>query len=477
MTQNDFEKIVIKALFANETICAKVLPELSDKWFTEYDTQAIVNKILEFNGKYSSMPNAIELKRMISDEKTLKVLDEVLAISDDEVNTPYLIEEIQEFVRKKLLLNTCASIQKYAMNGTQQNGSFTDAVADAEAFTFDDNIGFDFFSEVRRLYEDANTKEVIFKTGLKTLDDMIGGGLHEKSLTLVMSGTNVGKTLIMCSLATNFILNGYRVLYVTFEDSENKIATRIAQNMFDVTQQQYKAMSEANFGAAYGKALEEVRKHFKDAELAKHNLIIKEYPEGTVNALQIESLIKDLKDKKKFTPDILIVDYIGCMIPNGKPNPNINSNTLLTLAAQQVRALGMKYGFPVISASQTNRSGYGTAEISLSDTADSFGQNMKADAVFAITQTPEMKDQGMYNVQLLKTRYGNQRGQFVTIGVNIEKQRIFDLNNGQVASRTTNAVDGKNIDFNTLGSTPFSSITGTSGTSNADMSEVNKSAF
>ena len=102
---------------------------------------------------------------------------------------------------------------------------------------------------------------------------------------------------------------------------------------------------------------------------------------------------------------------------------------------------------------------------------------MKADAVFAITQTPEMKDQGMYNVQLLKTRYGNQRGQFVTIGVNIEKQRIFDLNNGQVASRTTNAVDGKNIDFNTLGSTPFSSITGTSGTSNADMSEVNKSAF
>lgn len=279
----------------------------------------------------------------------------------------------------------------------------------------------------------------------------------------------------MCSLATNFILHGYRVLYVTFEDSENKIATRIAQNMFDVTQQQYKAMSENNFGTAYSKALEEVRKHFKDAEMAKHNLIIKEYPEGTVNALHLEALLKDLKDKKKFVPDIMLVDYIGCMIPNGKPNPNMNSNTLLTLAAQQVRALGMKYGFPVVSASQTNRGGYGTAEISLSDAADSFGQNMKADAVFAVTQTPEMKDQGMYSVQLLKTRYGNQRGQVVTIGVDVEKQRIFDLNSSSsVAARTTSIVDSK-IDFNSLGSTPFSTLSGTSG--EKDMSSVNETAF
>lgn len=365
-------------------------------------------------------------------------------------------------------------IQNYVSGGTQKE-SFADNVAAAEAFTFDDNIGFDFFSEVRRLYEDANTKEVIFKTGLKTIDDLIGGGLHEKSLTLVMSGTNVGKTLIMCSLATNFILNGYRVLYVTFEDSENKIATRIAQNMFDVTQQQYKTMTEKNFGTAYTQALEKVRKHFKDAEMAKHNLIIKEYPEGTVNALHLEALLKDLKDKKKFTPDIMLVDYIGCMIPNGKPNPNMNSNTLLTLAAQQVRALGMKYGFPVVSASQTNRGGYGTAEISLSDAADSFGQNMKADAVFAVTQTPEMKDQGMYSVQLLKTRYGNQRGQVVTIGVDVEKQRIFDLNSSSsVAARTTSVVDSK-IDFNSLGSTPFSTLSGTSG--EKDMSSVNESAF
>ena len=467
MTSQEFEKVIIKALYANQSICSKVLPELTDKWFSEYDTKSIVNKIIEFNTKYSNLPNAIELKRMITDEKTTKVFDEILAVDDATVNTPYLISEIEEFVRKKLLLNQATKIQQYANGGTQKE-SFTDNVADAEAFTFDDNIGFDFFTEAQRLYEDANTKEVIFKSGLKTLDDMIGGGFHEKSLSLIMSSTNVGKTLIMCALTTNFVLHGYRVLYVTFEDSENKIATRIAQNMFDITQSQYKVMSRDDFAKAFTKA---------KSIAGGDKLIIKEYPEGTVNALQIESLIKDLKDKKKFVPDVLVVDYIGCMIPNGKPNPNLNSNSLLTLAAQQIRALGMKYGFPVISASQTNRGGYNTAEISLSDAADSFGQNMKADAVFAVTQTPEMKDQGFYQVQLLKTRYGNQRGQIVTIGVDVEKQRIYDINSSaSVAARTQNYVDNTpQTNYQALGSNPFNTIAPASGSSvsGKDLSELN----
>ena len=271
----------------------------------------------------------------------------------------------------------------------------------------------------------------------------------------------------MCSLTTNFVLHGYRVLYVTFEDSENKIATRIAQNMFNITQQQYKVMSREDFAKAFKRA---------KSVAGGDKLVIKEYPEGTVNALQIEALIKDLKDKKKFVPDVLVVDYIGCMIPNGKVNlNNMNSNTQLTLAAQQIRALGMKYGFPVISASQTNRGGHNNAEISLSDAADSFGQNMKADAVFAITQTPEMKDQKMYTVQLLKTRYGNQRGQIVTIGVDVEKQKIYDLNSSaSVMARTQNVVDNtSNIPM--FGSNPFSSITGVTSpsASGKDLSNLN----
>lgn len=238
---------------------------------------------------------------------------------------------------------------------------------------------------------------------------------------LCSHNTNIGKTLIMTSLATNFVMCGQNVLYVTFEDPENKIASRIAQNMFDITQQQYRQMSRDDFVKAFTKA---------KSKLNGNRLIIKEFPEYSTNALKIRSLIKELKEKQDFVPDVLFIDYIGCMVPNGRYNPNMNSNTLLLTVAMQVRALGMELGIPVISSSQANRGGNGVAEIALTDVADSFGQNMKADAVFGITQTEEMKEQGLYTVKLLKTRYGaplNNRPTLTHIGVNTEKQRIFDI--------------------------------------------------
>lgn len=248
------------------------------------------------------------------------------------------------------------------------------------------------------------------------------GGLHESSLNLIMSSTNVGKTLIMCSLATNLIQNGYKVLYVTFEDSENKIATRIAQNMFDVTQQQFKTMTTENFATAY----KLMKSKYKG--ISFDSLVVKEFPESSTNALALKSLLKDLEEKKKFKPDIMFVDYIGCMIPNGRINPNVNEASILRTVSQQVRAVGQERRIPIVSASQTNRGGYNAAEVGLNDIADSFGVTQKADSIISVTQTPEMKEQGMYQLKLLKTRYGNNKEQVATIGVNIEKQRIYDLN-------------------------------------------------
>lgn len=445
MKQNEFERVIIKALYSNAAVCSKVLPELKTSWFFDIDCKMIAEHILNFNTKFSRMPNVLETKKLMNDETVLACFEQCMEIPNDEVNTDYILSEIEEFVRKKLMYNASENIQRYVTQGIQQQGSFADALADAESFCFDTNIGFDFFGEAKRLYEDANTKERIFKTGVKTLDDLIGGGLHEKSLNLIMSATNVGKTLIMCSLTTNFVQNGYKVLYVTFEDSENKIATRIAQNMFDLTQTQYKAMSQEEFGKAF---------LFAKKKCGGNNLRIKEYPEGTVNAMMIKSLLKDLDEKQGFKPDVLVIDYIGCMIPNGKPNPNLNTNTLLLNVAMQVRAIGMEFGIPVLSASQTNRGGYGVAEISLSDAADSFGQNMKADAVFGITQSAEFKEQGMYSVQLLKTRYGNQRGQITSLGVDIEKQRIYDLNNNNYQQSKVNVFDAvKQLDTDSVSGT------------------------
>lgn len=244
----------------------------------------------------------------------------------------------------------------------------------------------------------------------------------------------------MCSLTTNLVLNGHKVLYISFEDSENKIATRIAQNMFDVSQQQYKMMSRDEFA----KAFTIFRK-----KCGGNSLVIKGYPEASISALQIKALLKDLEEKKKFRPEIIFIDYIGCMVPNGRMNQNWNTNTILQKVAQEVRAIGQEWEIPVISAAQTNRGGYNNAEIGLDDIADSYAVSTKADAIIAVTQTPEFKEQGMYSVQLLKTRFGNNKGQVATLGVNIEKQRVYELNQNTVQQSQISV-------FNTKSTSPLS---------------------
>jgi 1,2-phenylacetyl-CoA epoxidase PaaB subunit len=237
---------------------------------------------------------------------------------------------------------------------------------------------------------------------------------------MVSHNTNVGKTLIMCSLATNMIMQGKNVLYVTFEDSEDKIANRIMFNLMDADKAQLRTMSKE----AFMRRFEAIKK------VVKQKLIIKEFPEYTICANHLRQLFKDLKQKKKFVPEIMFIDYIGCMMPNGKQNSNLNSNDVLRLVAGQTRAIGMEYSIPVVSGAQTNRGGSTASEIDLTDTADSFGQTTKADVIFGVTETPELAAAGMFTFFLLKSRYG-LKGMKISVGCDKFKQRLFNIVDGE----------------------------------------------
>lgn len=334
--------------------------------------------------------------------------------------------EIEKFVKQKKLWEAAAEIIKYCKtpDASKQSCSFSEIVTDAEAYSFDDSIGFSFMDEPERIYQEVIKNEKVVGTGLKALDDLLKGGLHEKSLTLLLSPTNVGKTLWMCALAKNMLLAGYNVLYITFEDSENKIGQRITQNLFDLSRDELKAMSLQDYQKCWNS--------YKN--IIKSNLYIKEFPEMATNSLTLHAFIKELRERKGFIPDIVFVDYIGCMIPNGRDNPNMNSNTRLLTIASQVRAISMLEGFPIVSGAQVNRGGYDSANIGLNDAADSFGQTMKADAILAITQSKELLDNGYYDVEVAKTRFGNNKGEHRTIRVCIDKQRIMDIEDDKSSS-------------------------------------------
>lgn len=417
MTDNEFEQVIIKTLYANPDVSSKVIPELDNSWFTNTDHKYIIDAIIDYNTRYSEMPNVIEVKRILKDERAVKEFEKCMEIADSDVNTPYILDEIQTFVRKRLGSRVCMAYTEYCASG-KSKGSFADDMAYAESFSFDTKVGFSFFEEPEMIFNNIITNERLLPTGCKSLDEMIGGGLHTKALIEVMASTNVGKTLVLCSITSALVLGGWKVLYVSFEDSEVKVGQRIMQNIFDITQNELRALNKEAYTKLWKK---------RASGIGHNKLVIKEYSEGCINALAIKALMQELKEKRGFVPDALVIDYIGCMIPNGRPNPSENDNSKLREICAQVRSIGMEMNIPVLTAAQSNRGGYGKAELGLDDAADSFGQTMKADVIFGITQTPELKEANMYTVKLLKTRYGQPKSSVVTIGVDTAKQKIYDL--------------------------------------------------
>lgn len=422
MTDREFEQVVIKTIYANPAVAGKITPLLDNSWFLDPDHKYIANAIIKHNAQWGETPNAIEVKRTLTDERSVAAFDACMAIPDENVNTKFILKEIEEFVRRRLVKKVNDKAMEYCRTGNC-NVSLADEMATAESFSFDDRLGVDFLEEPNFLFDGIVANEKIFPMGVQTMDDMIGGGVHENSLVLLMAPTNVGKTLMLCSMGASMLLAGKKVLYLTFEDPELKIYQRIAQNLMDLTQTQLKTMTRDNFLQRFDQ--------MKQCCLGGR-LKIKHNPEFTTNALMINSMLKELKEREHFEPDVILLDYIGCMIPNGY-SKDMNDNTRLTQVAMQVRAIATTYHLPIVSAAQVNRGGYGSSDVGLDDAADSFGQMTKADAVFIVTRPPEMEKAGMYKIFLGKTRYGITGPTMTTIGVDTEKQRIYDLTQQQVS--------------------------------------------
>ena len=421
MVNVQFPHLIIKTLFTNRSVRDRILPYLTPDWFRENtNIFTIVEKIVGYVEKYGQFPNTIETRNMVrNDQAMLEEFDASIAIDDAECNTEYILEDIEKFIRKKLIYQVTLEIQESLFHNKDGEESFAQKLADAEAFTFETDIGLDLIDDLDEIYEEMVTSVKVIGTGLKDVDVLLNGGVPEKVMIGVLASTNVGKTLIMSAIASNMVAAGHDVLYVTMEDPDKKIALRMLQNMCNITQEQLRMMNKNSFVALKNQLKQRTSRHLKIVEL----------PDATANAMKICTVLKDLKEKKNFVPEIIFLDYIGCMIPNGRPNPTLNTNTILQKVAAETRgAICTKMGIPIVTALQTNRGGYESATVDLNDVADSYGSTMKLDAVLAATQDKTMLEQGMYKLKVAKTRLKNNKGTEIMIGVSIDKQQIYDLN-------------------------------------------------
>ena len=270
------------------------------------------------------------------------------------------------------------------------------------------------------------------------------GGLPNKTLNIALAGTGVGKSLFMCHCAASALSQGRNVLYITMEMAEERIAERIDANLMNV-----------DIGALEYMEKEKFKDRVKSiAEKTHGKLIIKEYPTGQANTSHFRALLNELKLKKNFIPEIIFIDYLNiCASSRMKSmGGSINSYTYIKAIAEEMRGLAVEFNLPIMSATQTTRSGYSNDDIGLEDTSESFGLPATADLMFALISNDELANQNQIMVKQLKNRYNDPvTNQRFTIGVNRSKMRLYDIDNSISVLRKPEDDTGPVFDNTTSG--------------------------
>jgi archaellum biogenesis ATPase FlaH len=369
----------------------------------------------------------IEKKINLSDEQYKSCVGIIKEVSaEPEINdTEWLIVNTESFCQEKAIYNgIMQSIQILDNKNTKDKldkGSIPGILADALSVSFDHHVGHDFIDDADNRYEFYHRIEKRIPFDLDYFNRITKGGLPEKSLNIVLAGTGVGKSLFMCHCAAANLSIGKNVLYITLEMAEERIAERIDANLMNVEVDKLVALPKES----YLKKVERIR------EKTTGKLIIKEYPTASANVSHFKHLLNELKLKRQFMPDIIYIDYLNiCASSRMKMGNSVNSYTYIKAIAEELRGLAVEYRLPIVSATQTTRSGYSNTDVGLEDTSESFGLPATADLMFALISSEELEELNQIMVKQLKNRYNDPttNKRFV-IGVDRAKMRLYDAEN------------------------------------------------
>jgi len=426
---HSLEQTILKNLVTNEDFSRKVLPFLKDEYFMDNIERMLFGQIRDFTTKYNKLPTPESLSIIIngvvsgiSDSEAAKAKEFVETYVKDEtpVDLKWLCDQTEIFCQDKsimIAMMDSLDIMKNK-NGKHSKGVIPKLLSDALSVSFDPNIGHDYIGDSDKRFESYHRVDEKIPFDLEYFNKITGNGVPRKTLNIIMGGTNVGKSLMLCHFASSYLNAGKNVLYITMELSEERVAERIDANLMGVNLDDLKTISKEQYDRKI--------KLIKNKTNGK--LFIKEYPTAGASALHFKALLNELQLKKNFKPDVICIDYLNiCSSARYKPNGG-GLYEYVKGIAEELRGLAVEHDVPIWSATQTNRSGFTSSDPGLENTSESFGLPATCDFMFSVVSTEELAKLGQYMITQLKNRYGdtNQNKRFV-IGVEKAKMRLFDL--------------------------------------------------
>ena len=423
MIEANIQQTIIRNLLSNEEYLRKVIPFLKKEYF-EAEYKNVFNEIVSFVSKYNKLPTketlTLDMTNNGSFDPAAELVD--LVFTPEKVNDDWLLDNTEKWCQDRAIyLAIMESIN--IIDGKHQSltkQALPEILSDALGVCFDTNVGHDYIDNSDDRFDFYHTVEDRLPFDLENFNAITKGGLPNKTLNVALAGTGVGKSLFMCHVGAGALMQGKNVLYITMEMSEERIAERIDANLFNLPIDQLEKLNKQMFDN-------------KIAKIAQKNigkLIVKEYPTGAAHTGHFRALLNELKLKKDFVPDIIFIDYLNiCSSSRMKGlGGSINTYSYIKSIAEEMRGLAVEFNVPIMTATQTTRSGFSNTDVGLEDTSESFGLPATADLMFALVSTEELDKLGQIMVKQLKNRYNDPtyKKRFV-VGVDRAKMRLYDV--------------------------------------------------
>jgi archaellum biogenesis ATPase FlaH len=421
------ETTILKNLIYCEEYARKVVPFIKQDYFSDLTERNVFKAIYNFTSKFKTLPTHEALvinftESNLSEPEVRNAITLLNEIHDDKdpSEQQWLTEQTEKFCQDKAIYNAIMESVSILDDKThmKSKGEIPKLLSDALGISFDNSVGHDYLNDSDSRYDFYHRVESRIRFDLDLFNKITKGGFPVKTLNIALAGTGVGKSLFMCHCSAASLSQGKNVLYITMEMAEERIAERIDANLLNVDLSELQTLTREDYLRKFGV--------LKDKTQGK--LIIKEYPTASAHAGHFRSLLNELKLKKNFTPDIIFIDYLNiCCSSRIKMGASINSYAYIKSIAEELRGLAVEFGVPVVSATQTTRSGFSNTDVGLEDTSESFGLPATADFMFALISTEELEQLNQIMVKQLKNRYGdpNLYKRFV-VGVDRSKMRLYD---------------------------------------------------
>jgi replicative DNA helicase len=420
------ESIILRNLVFREEYMRKVLPFIEPEYFNAREERIIFEQIAKYAADYDNLVTQeilsieIENRNDITEEESVNINKIINSLENVDADFEWLSDTTEKWCRDRAIY--LALMESIGIANDEDQKKTRDAIPDilskALAVSFNRHVGHDYLEDYEQRYELYHRKEDKIEFDLEYLNKITKGGIPRKTLNVALAGTGVGKSLFMCHFASSVLLQGRNVLYITMEMAEEKIAERIDANLLNVNIQEIVDLPKQIFESKVSNL----------SSKTQGTLIIKEYPTASAHAGHFRALLSELALKKSFRPDIIFVDYLNiCASSRYRGNSNVNSYSYIKAIAEELRGLAVEANVPIVSATQTTRSGYGSSDVELTDTSESFGLPATADLMFALISTDELEELGQIMVKQLKNRYNDLSifKRFV-VGIDRAKMRLYD---------------------------------------------------